>query len=242
MVLAVHDGKEWIHSWRVYSDQKKTSDEYYVTFRLLFESSGLSFDSIKTAVVSSVVPNLTLSVQKNIMRIFSIEPVVINYTVNSGLNKDTIPSELGSDLLCNMAYAHHIHPNKDVMVVDFGTALTLSTVGSNGDVLGVAIAPGLLTAVNSLFGSTAQLPQVELKIPTTALGVNSEQSIRAGIMFGYAGLVSSMIKRTERELGRPLFVIATGGLSATTSTLIPEVDELDKMHTLNGIKLVSEMN
>ena len=128
------------------------------------------------------------------------------------------------------------------MTVDFGTALTLSTVDKTGYVKGVAILPGLVTAVNSLFNSTAQLPQVELKQPTTALGRNSTESIRAGVMFGYAGAVERLIKESEKELGEELVVIVTGGLSTTIFPLLPKITLLDKNHTLNGLRLISDLN
>ena len=162
--------------------------------------------------------------------------------IRSGLVRESIPQELGSDLLCNLAWAHHARADETVMTVDFGTALTFSTVDAEGRVKGVAIVPGLLTSVNALFGSTAQLPQVELKIPTSVLGRNSEDSIRAGIMYGYAGLVESIIRRTEDELGHRVYVMATGGLSMTISPLIRRIDHLDKRHTLNGLRLIASLN
>ena len=111
-----------------------------------------------------------------------------------------------------------------------------------GNVLGCSIAPGLVTAVNALFGNTAQLPQVELKVTDRAMGRDSQQSIRGGIMLGYAGLVESLIAHTEKEIGERLYVIATGGLSQTISELIPRLDAVDSLHTLKGLKLVSDLN
>ena len=242
IVLALHDGTSWVRTWRVYSDQRKTGDEYYVIFRSLLEDRNVDISRVDRAIVSSVVPNLTTSVQRNLKRLFDVEPLVVSHSLKTGLKRDTIPSELGSDLLCNLAYAHHTHPDDDVMVVDFGTALTFSTVRRDGGVAGVAIAPGLITGVNALFGSTAQLPQTELRIPDTALGRNSEESIRAGMMYGYAGLVSAMIETSEKELGCRLFVMATGGLCRTIEPLIPRLDSVDKWHTLNGLKLISDLN
>lgn len=242
IVLALHDGTSWVRTWRVYSDQRKTGDEYYVIFRSLLEDRNVDISRVDRAIVSSVVPNLTTSVQRNLKRLFDVEPLVVSHSLETGLKRDTIPSELGSDLLCNLAYAHHTHPDDDVMVVDFGTALTFSTVRRDGGVAGVAIAPGLITGVNALFGSTAQLPQTELRIPDTALGRNSEESIRAGMMYGYAGLVSAMIETSEKELGCRLFVMATGGLCRTIEPLIPRLDSVDKWHTLNGLKLISDLN
>lgn len=242
IVFAVFDGNDWIHNWRIRTDCNRTSDEYFVTLKMLFESSGLKTEEITKAVISSVVPNLTLSVQKNIYRIFNVQPIVVSNEIEAGLVKTSLPVELGSDLLCNLAYAHHLFPNKSVMTVDFGTALTLSTVDKTGYVKGVAILPGLVTAVNSLFNSTAQLPQVELKQPTTALGRNSTESIRAGVMFGYAGAVERLIKESEKELGEELVVIVTGGLSTTIFPLLPKITLLDKNHTLNGLRLISDLN
>jgi type III pantothenate kinase len=135
-----------------------------------------------------------------------------------------------------------VHPNQPVVVVDFGTALTLTTVDSDGAVLGASIAPGLITAVNALFGNTAQLPQVELKIPQTVIGRNSQESIRSGIMFGYAGMVKAIIERTEQELGCEVFVIATGGLSQTIAPLIERINQISAMHTMDGLRLISELN
>lgn len=242
IVIALHDGRDFIDSFRVYTDQRKTGDEYLVIFRTLMESVGMDPSLVDGVVVSSVVPNLSRSIQKVLRRLFPAEPLIVDHGVESGLERESIPSELGSDLLCNLAYAHHEFPDDVVTVVDFGTALTLSTVDEGGNVLGVSIAPGLITAVNSLFGSTAQLPQVELKIPDRALGRNSEESIRSGIMLGYAGLVESMIRRIEDEVGRSVKVIATGGLSKTISPLIERIDRVDGFHTLRGLVLISELN
>ncbi|MDD3929875.1 MAG: type III pantothenate kinase [Sphaerochaeta sp.] len=242
IVVAVHDGQKWVQSFRIYSDQKKTSDEYFVVLDSLLSHAQLFKHDINRAVISSVVPNLTRSIQKNIIRLFDVQPLMVDHAVETGLKKETIPQELGSDLLANAAQAHFMHPQGAVAVVDFGTALTVTTVDSDGTVLGAAIAPGLVTAVNALFGNTAQLPQVELKIPLSAIGRNSQESIRSGIMFGYAGMVKAIIERTELELGKEVFVIATGGLSRTIAPLIERINLISGMHTLDGLKLISDLN
>lgn len=242
IVIAVHDGQKWIHSYRIYSDQRKTSDEYFVVLESLLSHSQLFKHDINRAVISSVVPNLTRSMQKNIIRLFDVQPLMVDHRVNSGLRKETIPAELGSDLLANLAQAHFACPDHAVVVVDFGTALTLATVDCDGSVLGVSIAPGLVTAVNALFGNTAQLPQVELKIPPSVLGQNSQDSIRSGIMYGYAGMVTTMIERVEQEIGKEVYVIATGGLSRTIAPLIDRINQIATMHTLDGLKLIQELN
>ena len=242
IVLSIADGEDFVHTWRIGSDTRRTGDEYYVIFRSLLDGAGVELSSVDRAALSSVVPNLTLSIGKVLQRLFSLVPMIIDHDVKSGLVRSSIPSELGSDLLCDLAQAHHAWPDGAAMTIDFGTALTFSTVDREGRVRGVAIVPGLLTAVNSLTGATAQLPQVELKVPGSVLGRDSVSSIRAGVMYGYAGLVESIIARTEEELGEAVHCIATGGLCKTISPLIPRIDEIDRMHTLRGLKLLSDLN
>lgn len=242
IVFAVFDQGRIVTSFRIHTDAKRTSDEYFVTLNALFRENGIVSTDVSRTVVSSVVPNLTRAMEKNLTRLFNVKPVVITLDSATGLARESIPPELGSDLLCNLAYAHYKHPEKNVLVVDFGTALTLSTVNCKGEVMGVAIAPGLVTAVNALFGNTAQLPQVELKIPGRAMGRNSQESIRSGIMLGYAGLVTSLIERTEKEMGEKLYVIATGGLSQTIAEVIPRIDEVDAFHTLKGVELIAKLS
>jgi len=242
IVLAIHDGQSWINTWRIHTDIHKTSDEYFVILEALVKNTDSHQYKITKAVISSVVPNLNRALQKNVMRLFDIEPIMINHDLKTMLVKKSIPVELGSDLLCNLAQAHHLYPNKDVMVIDFGTALTMSCVNKKGEVEGVAITPGLITAVNALFGCTAQQPQVQLKAPIRAMGRSSDCSIRAGIMYGYAGLVESMILRTENELNIKLHVIATGGLSSTIAPLIKRIDEVQKNHTLECLRYIASLN
>lgn len=243
IVIAVKDRDRWITSFRIFTDTKKTGDEYFVIISSLMNNSNIDSSKVDKVIISSVVPFLTRSFEKNMRRLFpAIEPLIVSKDLNTGLDKDSIPSELGSDLLANLSYAHHIAPDETVMVIDFGTALTFSTVNREGKVLGVAIAPGLITAVNALFGATAQLPQVELKVPEHVLGMNTEESIRSGIMFGYAGLVKEMIEKTESEVGERIRVIATGGLSKTIKPLISRIDIIDGFHTLNGLELIASLN
>ncbi len=242
IVVAANIDGVWTKPFRVFTDTKKTGDEYYVIFLSLFHELGIDKSNVEKIIISSVVPFLTRSIEKIMHRLFLVDPIMVTHSVETGLVKSSIPPELGSDLLSNLSYAHHHKGDRSVMVVDFGTALTFSTVNEKGEILGVAILPGLVTAVNSLFGSTAQLPQVELKLTDTVLGRDSMTSIRAGIMAGYAGLVERMIYKTEKEINKPLYVMATGGLSSTISKIIPRIDELDPLITIKGLGLIAELN
>jgi type III pantothenate kinase len=126
------------------------------------------------------------------------------------------------------------------LIVDFGTALTFTLVNSAGKMEGVSIAPGLKTAVKSLFSQTAQLPEVPLEVPESALGFDTVSAIQAGILWGYVGMVKEMISRVKEEKGEHIKVLATGGLSSILTPLQSYFDEVNKLITLEGLRIISQ--
>ena len=118
-------------------------------------------------------------------------------------------------------------------------ALTFTTIGKNAEIRGVAIAPGLFTAVSALAGETAQLPQIHLSPPPSVLGENTIHAIQSGVIFGFSGLVDTIIERTQAELNEKLTVIATGGLSSIIAPLTKSVKIIEPMLTLNGLYLIN---
>jgi type III pantothenate kinase len=126
------------------------------------------------------------------------------------------------------------------IVVDFGTALTFTTINQQGTVLGVAIAPGLKTAVRALSSNTAKLPFVPLELPESAIGKDTVHAIQAGILLGYTHMVEGMIARIKKELGGEVKVIATGGLSSILHNLAEDFDIIDRTLTLDGMRLIYE--
>ena len=131
---------------------------------------------------------------------------------------------------------------KPVIVVDFGTALTFTAVDSSGEVLGVNIVPGLQTAIKALFMNTSKLPEVELKLPESALGKNTIHAIQAGVLYGYTGLVKGMLEAIQVETGLSFRVVATGGLSSILTTFEGTFDAVDRNLTLDGLRLITEAN
>ncbi|NCB03156.1 MAG: type III pantothenate kinase [Spirochaetia bacterium] len=240
VVMALHDGSSWVADWRINSDVKKTSDEYYVIIESMLKQTNLDPKLIDASIICSVVPNLTRSFEKVVKTVSNTKPLMVSHETANGIVRESIPPELGFDLLSNAVAGHHCYPNNTVMVIDFGTALTFTTVNAKGEILGASIAPGLITAVNSLFNNTAQIPQVQLKIPTSAIGRDSDEAIRSGIMFGFSGLVDSMIERTRKELNCEIKVIITGGLSQTIAPLLHHVDDVRPKHTLDGLKIIMD--
>jgi type III pantothenate kinase len=148
------------------------------------------------------------------------------------------PDEIGTDIVAD-ATAAFIGYGGPCMVIDFGTALTFTTINKTGKILGVAIAPGLMTALKSLTGNTAQLRDVQLEAPPSVLGNNTIHAIQSGIVLGFAGLVDSMVARTEKELGEKIQVVATGGLSSVLQNISSRISVIDENLTLDGLKYIA---
>ncbi|TDO02796.1 type III pantothenate kinase [Sunxiuqinia elliptica] len=240
IVLGLKAQDRWKHIWRIRTDARKTADEYEVIFRSLFGNAQVEIGAIQRAVLSSVVPSLNDDFQELFegllkLKVLVIEPGIYHRLPIRILN----PYQIGTDLVAN-ATAAFTKFDKPCMVVDFGTALTFLTLSGTGEILGVAIAPGLGTAVNSLAGNTAQLPHVQLSVPPSVLGRNTVHAIQSGVMIGYTGLVDRMIEQTEKELGEKLNVIATGGLSGIFNKESSRINHVEENLTLDGLMIIGE--
>jgi type III pantothenate kinase len=238
--LGVFSGKELIHSFRIPSKR----DENFVFFeshlRNYFLEKSIRFAGIKKVVLSSVVPILTPIYKEIILRNFDSELIIVNARVFQKLKVSIDnPDEIGSDLVAN-AVAAFTKYKRNCVIVDFGTALTFTTVSVEGEILGVSIAPGLQTAVKALFTNTAQLPDVPLELPESVIGKNTIHAIQAGILWGYEGMVKSMIRKIRRELDGDCIAIATGGLSKIIPTLKGEFKEININLTMEGLRIIGE--
>jgi type III pantothenate kinase len=238
IVFGIHSDSEWVSNWRIQTDHEKTADEYEVIFRTLISNGQVLPDQIKSVVLSSVVPPLVQPFIEMLSGFLNLTPVIVGPEIYEKLPIEILnPYQIGSDLVVNSLAAFKKF-GEYTMVIDFGTALTFTTVGQKGKILGVAIAPGMNTVVNALAGKTAQLPRVHLVPPPSVLGQNTMHSMQAGIVLGYAGLVDSIISRTETELNHKLTVVATGGLSTVMAPLIPSINKIEPLLTLEGLYLV----
>lgn len=236
IVFGVNENGKWLNHWRIQTDHKKTADEYEVIFRSLLSAGKICRADVNNIILSSVVPSLVRPFTEML-------PGLLNGTNITIVGPDIYPKlpikilnpyEIGADLVAN-AVAAHKKFGKLTTVIDFGTALTFTTIGKNGEIKGVAIAPGLHTAVAALAGGTAQLPQIHLTPPPSVLGENTVHAIQSGIIFGFTGLVDSMIERTQDELGEKLTVVATGGLSSVIAPLTKNIKNVELLLTLDGL-------
>jgi type III pantothenate kinase len=237
-----HEKGGWVHRWRIQTVHAKTADEYLVVFRSLLDAAGIPPNAVEATILSSVVPPLTATMVDTLVQLTGRAPLLLSPGLDVGLRITTEnPAEVGADLVANAAAAFDRFKG-NCIVVDFGTALSFTAVAAPGELRGVAIAPGLTSAVNSLAHDTAQLPRVHLAPPPAAAGRNTVQSIQAGIVFGYIGLVEAIIRRMKAELGGSADVVVTGGQSQIMAPLLGEPVLHEQWLTLEGLRIIAARN
>ena len=238
IVLGVYDGPRLKAHWRLATDARTTSDEYGILFTNLLRSADLLPRQITGAIASSVVPMLTGTFETLIEEYFHQRPLFVTSETDTGLVlRYANPKEIGSDRLVNAAAAYHKY-RRDLIIVDFGTATTFCAVTKEAEYLGGVIVPGLGISAEALFSRAAKLSKVELTRPKSVIGTDTESSIQSGLLFGYAGLVDTLVKRIEQELGRSTYVIATGGLSTVIAPETTSIQKIDPLLTLEGLELL----
>ncbi len=231
------------HSWRLATDKKKTGDEYGASLRSLLDVAKIDPLSISGVIMSSVVPGINFTIEHMLEHYLKKTPLVVGPGIKTGLNiKLDNPRELGGDIICDCVSAFRRYGGPCI-VMDFGTATTVSAVTENGEFLGGAICPGVKLSLDALTGQTAKLPNIELDIPPAAIGKNTIHSMQAGLLLGYVGQVEYLISRFKQEMAQPnIKVIATGGMSRTIGKLTPCIDIIDPLLTLEGLRILYNNN
>lgn len=242
--LGVFRNEELIREWRFATEARRTADELALMFGQFLGQADLSFSSqIDGVVISSVVPRSTQELREMTLRYFGFAPVVVEPGTRTGVSILTDnPREVGADRIANAVAAHHLFSGEPVIVVDFGTAITVDAVSAKGEYLGGAIAPGIDTAATALFSSTAQIKRVELVAPPSAIGKTTVTSVQSGIIFGTAALVDGLVERVTDAMGGEARVIATGGLAPVVAEHCRTVEKLEPMLTLMGLRIIFERN
>jgi type III pantothenate kinase len=240
IVFGFYEDKTWKAVLRTPTHQPWSANGVVNWIKKEWASKDLGESLPSLALISSVVPSISPQIQRGLALWLGYSPAVMRPKLYETLAIQVIvPDEIGSDLVANAVYAHENYKS-NVLIVDFGTALTFTLVNATGKMEGVSIAPGLKTAVKSLFSQTAQLPEVPLEMPEFNLGTDTVSAIQAGILWGYVGMVKEMISRVKEDKKGDLKVIATGGLSSILTPLASYFDEVNKLITLEGLRLIAE--
>ncbi len=249
IVLGVFKGKKLIQSWRMETDKNKSADEYGMIIRNLFDYHGLNMSDVKDAIISTVVPSISYTLQHLSIKYFNIRAIEVGPGIKTGMViKYDNPKQVGADRIVNAvaAYAKYGGP---LIVIDFGTATTFCCISEKCEYLGGTIAPGLKISSDALFEKTAKLPRVELSEPGHVICRNTIESMQSGLVYGHMGVVDYIIRKMKQEYqtmtgGNPkdMTVVATGGLATMVSKGVESIDHVDRLLTLEGLSLIYEKN
>ena len=242
ITLGVFEGEELRATWHMATSIHRMADEYAALLLNLLHHQSLKISDIKEIALCSVVPPLVATFEQLCHRYFHVSPMMVGAGVKTGVRiRMDNPREVGADRIVNAAAAHHLYSGP-IIITDLGTATTFDTVSKEGDYLGGAIAPGIVTAAESLFTQAAMLPRVELTRPKHAIGTNTTSAMQSGLIFGYVGLVEGIVARIQRELGEKATVVATGGYAELIAKETTTIDIVNSNLTLIGLRLVYQMN
>ncbi|MDO4548902.1 MAG: type III pantothenate kinase [Clostridia bacterium] len=240
---ALFDGEEMLNYWRIATNQTASSDEYGMLLVKLFSYNNRDISDVTGVVISSVVPSVNFTIEHMCRNYLGQAPMMINAGLDTGLKIDyDNAGELGSDRIANAVAAYQIYGGPCIFI-DFGTATSFGVVSQDGRFLGGAICPGIKLSAESLVEHAAKLPRFELQRPKSVIGKNTITNLQSGIVFGHVGVVSYLIKRMKEELNAPdARVIATGGMALLVSDETDDINVLDGLLTLKGLRILYERN
>jgi type III pantothenate kinase len=235
-------GEELVEHWRFATVRESTADELGAALGNLLELRGLSFKDLSASIVSSTVPHLEPEWTAMAERYLGHDMLVVGPGLKTGMAiRYDNPREIGADRLVN-AVALRARFGGPAVCVDFGTATTFDVVSAEGDYIGGSLMTGIEISLDALTERGARLPKVELAPPKTAIAKNTIDAIRSGVVFGYAGAIDAILRRLYDELGGHADVVATGGLARLVVPFTEEIEEIDDMLTLTGLRLIHALN
>ena len=236
------EGDELSFVARVATDDKKTEDEYAGLMLSVLNAHSINRDSIKGAIISSVVPQLNSVMKKAVRFVYGVEPVLVGPGIKTGIGiQCDNPASVGSDLICACVATHFIY-GSPALIVDMGTATKMTVINEKGSFIGVSIIPGLQTGLKALASGTAQLPQVSLEAPPHVIGKNTVDCMKSGVIFGHASMIDGMIERICDEVGETLPVYATGGLAPVVIPHCKHEIMTDEYLVLKGLNIIHKKN
>lgn len=242
IVIGCMEGGQVLFTERLSTDEVKTSLEYAILFRVALELHHIDKADVDGAIISSVVPPITPVIRTALRKTIGKKAIVLGPGVKTGLSiRIDDPASVGADLVAGAvgALAKYAPP---LVIVDMGTATTLSVVDRDRNYLGGSIMPGVRLSLSSLVSEASMLHGVSLDVPKQAIGHNTADAIRSGIVYGHAAMIDGLLDRVEEELGEKVKVIATGGLAARVTPACRHDIVLDDTLLLTGLRVIYEKN
>ena len=242
IVLGCIEDDKILFEARMATDLIKTSDQYCAELKVMLSLFEVAPEDIDGSIISSVVPPVLNSFKTAIRKLTGCSALVVGPGIKTGLNiRMDNPSEVGSDLIV-AAVAAIAEYGAPLLLVDMGTATTITAIDESGAFVGGCICPGVKISMEALTGRTAQLPGISLDAPRCAIGKNTRDSMRSGIMLGAAAMLDGLLDRMEEELRAKVTVVATGGISKFVLPLCRRKMVYDRSLMLKGLKLLYTRN
>jgi type III pantothenate kinase len=240
-VIGVFKKSKLLKNWRIRTERNATEDEFNILINNLFAQNAVRHEDINRTIISCVVPPVIENLDAFCKKHLKHDPhwVDAKSTTQMPILYNN-PEEVGADRIVNSVAAFHLY-KQSLIVIHFGTATTFDVISEKGEYLGGAISPGGGSAAESLLKSASKLPRVELiSPPEKVIGKDTANSIKSGIIFGYAGLVDGIVRRIKKEMGSNPKVIATGGLAVLLSDVSETIENVEPDLTLNGLRLIAD--
>ena len=230
--------------WRLKTDREKTADELAARFQSLFTMENIRFKDISGIIIASVVPTQQQAWNEFSTRYANCTPMIVNgQSLETGIKIITDnPGEVSADRIVN-AVAAFAQYGKSCIVIDFGTAITFDCISASGEYLGGAIMPGMSISLDALASRTAKLPRIDISTPPKrAIGANTVDAIKSGLLFGYGAMVDGLINKLSAEFTEIPQLVATGGMAELIAPYTESIQIVDPMLTLKGLKILHEKN
>jgi len=241
-VFSIWDGTRFIATWRTATEAQRTSDQYYVWLSSLLQFEQLDV-KITDVIISSTVPRVVFNLRLFADRYFGTRPYVVgkpDCALPVGVRVDE-GTQVGPDRLVNTVAGYDLYGG-DLILVDFGTATTFDVVDHDGAYIGGVIAPGVNLSLEALHHAAAALPHVDITKPQSVIGTNTVACMQSGVFWGYIGLVREICARIKAEHGRPMKVVATGGLAPLFQQTETLFDAFEEDLTMHGLTVIHDHN
>ena len=242
IVIGCIEGGEIQNETRIATDLVKTSDQYCFDLKNMLSLSDVPVTRLEDVIISSVVPPVLNSMRTAVLKLTGKKPFVVGPGIKTGLNilLDN-PQQVGSDLIVAAVAALREY-KPPLILIDMGTATTISVINKDRAYLGGCICPGVRISAEALSARAALLPGINLDQPRRAIGKNTTDCMRSGIMLGAACMLDGMIERMEQELGERATVVATGGIARFVLPMCRREIAYDRNLLLKGLAVLYQMN
>lgn len=245
IVIGCVDDEKVLFEERISTDRSKTELEYVVLFKTVLEIHKINADDVQGAIISSVVPPLVNVIKGAVEKLVGVAPMIVGPGIKTGLNilMDQ-PRQVGSDLVVDAVAAINEY-GTPAIIIDMGTATTMSVVDRSGNYIGGQILPGVKVSLDSLVSGTSQLPRISFEAPGKVIGKNTVHCMQSGVVYGYAACIDGLLDRLAEEMKEPLkdiHVIATGGLATVIVKECRHNITIDHELLLKGLKIIYDKN